>query len=71
MNMTCISCDHFTLHREGEMGGTCRRYPPVPLSVPISNPLTGQVQMSIQSAFPETLTTQTCGEYACIPVMHL
>lgn len=63
MDSTCRECLFFTLHREGEPGGMCRRYPPVPIVLPMVNALSGQAQITIQSAFPESLASQFCGEF--------
>lgn len=60
----CKQCVYFTFHKAGDPGGTCRRYPPQPLVLPVINQLSGQAQLTIQSAFPESLETQFCGEFS-------
>ena len=64
---TCEYCKHFFVmtpeSEDGTRGGLCRRYPPRPVVLPQINALQ-QVQMTVQSAFGETISSQSCGEYS-------
>jgi hypothetical protein len=59
---TCRSCVYRHLTEPGA-GVFCKRYPPQILLVPVPGP-NGQMQPSIQSAYPTVDPMLPCGEYA-------
>lgn len=58
---TCRSCAHRHISAPGA-GVFCKRYPPQILLVPVSAP-NGQMQATIQSAYPTVDPSLPCGEY--------
>ena len=69
----CANCSHYQAmtaeNEDGLTSGLCRRYPPRPVVLPQINALQ-QVQMTVQSAFGETISSQSCGEYHRTEPIH-
>jgi hypothetical protein len=52
-------------HHVFDAGGTyvCVANPPTPIPVPQQNPITGEVAMGIQAAFPPCVIGTVCGRF--------
>ncbi len=74
-NLTCASCFHFREPDADASGGTCWRYPPIPVAIPVQGkqgpqiavpggaqgPLTGVMTVAVRP--PVTGQTGACGEH--------
>lgn len=74
MDVNCGKCSHYKV-TEANNSGTCKRYPPVVMMVPVPIDKDGKVVTSklqlpvsqgmvMNSFFPTVGPQQTCGEYA-------
>lgn len=68
--ITCSECrfwkvstdGSFPAHDAGRQVGTCHVNPPTAAMVPVSHPISGQVQLALQSYFPLIRGDEFCGQ---------
>ena len=62
-DMSCLNCA-FSVFVSGDNNpGQCRLNPPTVIAIPQSHPVTGQIQIMMQSAFPMVTKDVYCHAY--------
>lgn len=62
---SCGTCKYFKKIMQAiGQGGTCHRYPPTLIAVPIPSPMQpGQIQLKQMAFYPPVSVKDWCGEY--------
>lgn len=64
---TCANCKHFRLNSDGEpRGGSCHRFPPVPMLMPLQQSVIGRQGHGVAGVHPPVTVDDTCGEHTSI-----
>ena len=64
--MTCSTCEHFVKHPQdlSGKGGTCHRYPPTLVTMPVQAMQPGQMQLKQTAFYPPVKAADVCGEWS-------